>query len=54
MMSSILAGFDLANIDASKHKQDRPWKVTEISMGEFVVLHMPSGKKFRVKVKEEP
>jgi len=54
MMSSVLAGFDLANINSAKYGQDRPWKVLEMKRDEFVVLHMPSGKKFRVKMKEEP
>jgi hypothetical protein len=53
MMSAVLAGFDVANIESTKYGQDRPWKVLELKRDEFVVLHMPSGSKFRVKMKEE-
>lgn len=53
-MSMLLIGFDIANKRAHEEQRTRPWRVAEIRNDQFVVIELPSGKKFRVTVKEEP
>jgi len=52
MMSALLAGLDLANIDAEEHRRDRPWKVRRIDHNSFEVIALLEGKTFSVTVQE--
>lgn len=53
LLPVLLGVFSQQNERAHKENQERPWKVTEIRRGEFVVAALAHGKKFRVVVTEE-